>query len=156
MVWRYACVFFRILKLFFITCFLLQYLGKWYRTNGPLVNLPIYNTSNKNKAEDINSPWNLLVVYAFLLFDYCFFFVFFLFCLFVCFIFIIIYSNYISYFYWHFSKGYEKKIKGIRNWYNQIHSRPPTPKGKPQNVQTTSRECCLWFLQVNFTLQTKW
>ena len=62
MVWRYACGFFRILKLFFITGFLLQYLGKWYRTNGPLVNLPIFNTSNKNKAGDINSLWNLLVV----------------------------------------------------------------------------------------------
>ena len=61
MVWRYACGLFRILKLFFITGFLLQYLGKWYRTNGPLVNLPIFNTSNKNKAGDINSPWNLLV-----------------------------------------------------------------------------------------------
>ena len=61
MVWRYACGFFRILKLFFITGFLLQYLGKWYRTNGPLVNLPIFNTSNKNKAGDIYSPWNLLV-----------------------------------------------------------------------------------------------
>ena len=59
--WRYACGFFRILKLFFITGFLLQYLGRWYRTNGPLVNLPIFNTSNKNKAGDINSPWNLLV-----------------------------------------------------------------------------------------------
>ena len=42
MVWRYACVFFRILKLSFITGFLLQYLGKWYRTNGPLDNLPIF------------------------------------------------------------------------------------------------------------------
>ena len=61
MVWRYACGFFRILKLFFITGFLLQYLGKWYRTNGPLVNFTIFNTSNKNKAGDINSPWNLLV-----------------------------------------------------------------------------------------------
>ena len=61
LVWRYACGFFRILKLFFITGFLLQYLGKWYRTNGPLVNLPIFNTSNKNKAGGINSPWNLLV-----------------------------------------------------------------------------------------------
>ena len=61
MVWRYACGFFRILKLFLIAGFLLQYLGKWYRTNGPLVNLPIFNTSNKNKAGDINSPWNLLV-----------------------------------------------------------------------------------------------
>ena len=61
MVWRYACGFFRILKLFFITGFLLQYLGKWCRTNGPLVNLPIFNTSNKNKVGDINSPWNLLV-----------------------------------------------------------------------------------------------
>ena len=37
MVWRYACGFFRFLKLFFITGFLLQYLGKWYRTNGPLL-----------------------------------------------------------------------------------------------------------------------
>ena len=64
MVWRYACGFFRILKLFFITGFLLQYLGRWYRTNGPLVNLPIFNTSNKNKAGDINSPWNLLVYSA--------------------------------------------------------------------------------------------
>ena len=70
MVWRYACGFFRILKLFFITGFLLQYLGKWYRTNGPLVSLPIFNSSNKNKAGDINSVWNLLV---------CFFFVFFFF-----------------------------------------------------------------------------
>ena len=61
MVWRYACGFFRILKLFFITGFLLQYLGKWYRTNGPLVNFTIFNTSNKNKAGDINSPWNLIV-----------------------------------------------------------------------------------------------
>ena len=61
MVWRYACGFFRILKLFFITGFLLQYLGNWYRTNGPLVNFTIFNTSNKNKAGDINSPWNLLV-----------------------------------------------------------------------------------------------
>ena len=52
MVWRYACIFFRILKLFFITGFLLQYLGKWYRTNGPLVNFTIFNTSNKNKAGD--------------------------------------------------------------------------------------------------------
>ena len=31
-------------------------------TNGPLVNFTIFNTSNKNKAGDINSPWNLLVV----------------------------------------------------------------------------------------------
>ena len=54
-------VFFRILKLFFITGFLLQYLGNWYRTNGPLVIFIIFNTSNKNKAGDINSPWNLLV-----------------------------------------------------------------------------------------------
>ena len=61
MVWRYVCVFFRILKLFFVTGFLLQYLGNWYRTNGPLVNFTIFNTSNKNKAGDINSPWNLLV-----------------------------------------------------------------------------------------------
>ena len=53
-------VFFRILKLFFITGFLLQYLGNWYRINGPLVNFTIFNTSNKNKAGDINSPWNLL------------------------------------------------------------------------------------------------
>ena len=53
--------FFRILKLFFITGFLLQYLGNWYRTKGPLVNFTIFNTSNKNKAGDINSPWNLLV-----------------------------------------------------------------------------------------------
>ena len=66
MVWRYACGFFRILKLFFITDFLLQYLGNWYRTNGPLVNLPIFNSSNKNKAGDINSLWNLLVYYMFL------------------------------------------------------------------------------------------
>ena len=56
MVWRYACGFFRILKLFFITGFLFQYLGKWYRTNGPLVNFTIFNTSNKNKAGDIYSP----------------------------------------------------------------------------------------------------
>ena len=61
MVWRYACGFFRILKLFFITGFLLQYLGKWFMTNGPLVNLPIFNSSNKNKVGDINSLWNLLV-----------------------------------------------------------------------------------------------
>ena len=65
MVWRYACGFFRILKLFFITGFLLQYLGKWYRTNGLLVNSTIFNTSNKNKAGDINSPWNLLVILRF-------------------------------------------------------------------------------------------
>ena len=65
MVWRHACGFFRILKLFFITGFLLQYLGKWYRTNGPLVNLPILNTSNKNKAGDINSLWNLLVIFLY-------------------------------------------------------------------------------------------
>ena len=64
-VWRYACGFFRILKLFFITDFLLQYLGNWYRTNGPL-NFTIFNTSNKNKAGDINSPWNLLVFSFFL------------------------------------------------------------------------------------------
>ena len=50
MVWRYACVFFRILKLFFTTGFLLQFLGNWYRTNGPLVNFTIFNTSNKNKV----------------------------------------------------------------------------------------------------------
>ena len=62
-VWRYACGFFRILKLFFITGFLLQYLGNWYRTNGPLVNFTIFNASNKNKAGDINSPWNLLVLF---------------------------------------------------------------------------------------------
>ena len=61
MAWRYACVFFRILKFFFITGFQLQYLGKWYRTNGPLVNFTIFNTSNKNKAGDINSPGNLHV-----------------------------------------------------------------------------------------------
>ena len=61
MVWRFACGFFRILKLFFIIGFLLWYLGKWYRTNGPLVNLPIFNTSDKNKAGDINSLWDLLV-----------------------------------------------------------------------------------------------
>ena len=54
--------FFRILKLFFITGFLLQYLGIWYRTSGPLVNFTIFNTLNKNKAGDINSPWNLLVI----------------------------------------------------------------------------------------------
>ena len=65
MVWRYAFGFFRILKLFFITGFLLQYLGNWYRTNGPLVNFTIFNTSNKNKAGDINSPWNLLVRLSF-------------------------------------------------------------------------------------------
>ena len=59
-------VFFRILKLFFITGFLLQYLGNWYRTNGPLVNFTIFNTSNKNKAGDINSPWNLLVQLGFI------------------------------------------------------------------------------------------
>ena len=64
MVWRYACDFFRILKLFFITGFLLQYLGNWYRTNDPLVNFTIFNTSNKNKARDINSPWNLLVCFV--------------------------------------------------------------------------------------------
>ena len=65
MVWRHACCFFRILKLFFITGFLLQYLGKWYRTNGPLVNFTIFNTSNKNKVGDINSPWNLLVYHKY-------------------------------------------------------------------------------------------
>ena len=64
MVWRYACGFFRILKLFFITGFLLQYLGKWYRTSGPLANLPIFNSSNKIKAGDINSLWNFLVFIA--------------------------------------------------------------------------------------------
>ena len=58
-------VFFRILKLFFITGFLLQYLGNWYRTNGPLVDFTIFNTSNKNKGGDINSPWNLLVCFKF-------------------------------------------------------------------------------------------
>ena len=42
--------------------FLLQYLGKWNRTNGPLVNLFIFNSSNENKARDINSLRNLLVV----------------------------------------------------------------------------------------------
>ena len=61
-------VFFRILKLFFITGFLLQYLGIWYRTSGPLVNFTIFNTSNKNKAGDINSPWNLLVIFYFQVF----------------------------------------------------------------------------------------
>ena len=75
MVWRYACGFFRILKLFFINGFLLEYLGKWYRTNGPLVNLPIFNSSNKNKAGDINSRWNLLI--CFVLF-FCFVFYFYL------------------------------------------------------------------------------
>ena len=35
--------------------FLLQYLGKWYRISGPLVNLLIFNSSNKNKAGYINS-----------------------------------------------------------------------------------------------------
>ena len=70
MVWRYACGFFRILKLFCITGFLLQYLGKWYRTNGPLVNFTIFNTSNKNKAGDINSPWNLLVQLSFCCFQF--------------------------------------------------------------------------------------
>ena len=48
-------------QLLFITGFLLQYLGNWYRTNGPLVNFTIFNTSDKNKVGDINSPWNLLV-----------------------------------------------------------------------------------------------
>ena len=62
MVWICMCFFQNLVKLFFITGFLLQYLGKWYRTNGPLVNFTIFNTSNKNKARDINSPWNLLVV----------------------------------------------------------------------------------------------
>ena len=33
---------FRILKLFLITGFLLQYLGNWYRTNGPLVNFTFF------------------------------------------------------------------------------------------------------------------
>ena len=50
------------MKLFFITGFLLQYLDMWYKTNGPLFNLPIFNSSNKNKAGDINSLWNLLVI----------------------------------------------------------------------------------------------
>ena len=68
MVWRYVCGFFRILKLFFITGFLLQYLGKWYRTNGPLVNFTIFNTSNKNKAGNIRSPWYLLVYFYFFFF----------------------------------------------------------------------------------------
>ena len=53
---------------FFITGFLLQYLGNWYRTNGPLVNFTIFNTSNKNKAGNINSPWNLLVIIIFFFF----------------------------------------------------------------------------------------
>ena len=44
--------------------FLLQYLGKWYRTNGPLVNFLIFNRSNKNKAGDINSLWNLFVLFS--------------------------------------------------------------------------------------------
>ena len=57
-VWRYACGFFRILKLFFITGFLLQYLGNWYRTNGPLVNFTIFKLQIKIKRGDINSPWN--------------------------------------------------------------------------------------------------
>ena len=67
MVWRYACIFFRILKLFFISGFLLQYLSKGYRTNAPLVSLPIFNTSNKNKAGDINSSWNLLVIISYVI-----------------------------------------------------------------------------------------
>ena len=37
--------FFRILKLFFITGFLLQCLGIWYRTSGPLVNFTIFISS---------------------------------------------------------------------------------------------------------------
>ena len=57
------CFFFRILKLFFITGFLLQYLGNWYRTSGPLVNFTIFNTSNKNKAGDVNFPWELACIY---------------------------------------------------------------------------------------------
>ena len=51
--------------------------------NGPLINLLMFNSSNKNKAGDINSLWNLLV------FFFCFFF-FFVFCylwVFLCFFF---------------------------------------------------------------------
>ena len=58
----FYCFFFFIFSTFLASIFfLLQYLGKWYRTNGPLVNLLIFNSSNKNKAGDINSLWNLLV-----------------------------------------------------------------------------------------------
>ena len=64
-VWRYARVFFQNPEIIFITGFLLQYLCKWYRTSGRLVNLPIFNSSNKNKAGDINSLWNLLVYFCF-------------------------------------------------------------------------------------------
>ena len=72
-VWGYMCAlgifklcFFDFVVFIFSTFlpsifFLLQYLGKWYRTNGPLVNLLIFNSSNKHKAGDINSLWNLLV-----------------------------------------------------------------------------------------------
>ena len=72
-VWGYTCAlvilklcflifFFLIFSTFLASIFvLLQYLGKWYRTNGPLVKLLIFNSSNKNKAGDINSQWNLLV-----------------------------------------------------------------------------------------------
>ena len=68
MVWRYACGLFRILKLFFITGFLLQYLGKWYRTNGHLVNLAIFNTSNKNKAGGHKFPTEFACLALILLF----------------------------------------------------------------------------------------
>ena len=77
-VWGYMCAlvilklcffvfFFFIFSTFLASIFfLLQYLGKWYRTNfGPLVNLLIFNSSNKNKAGDINSLWNLLVTCRF-------------------------------------------------------------------------------------------
>ena len=73
-VWGYTCAlvilklcfliffFFLIFSTFLASIFfLLQYLGKWYRTNGPLVNLLIFNSSNKNKAGDMNSLWNLLI-----------------------------------------------------------------------------------------------
>ena len=59
--WNYVFYFFQIFSFNF---FLLHYLDKWYRTSGPLVNLLIFNSSNKNKAGDINSRWNLLVFHS--------------------------------------------------------------------------------------------
>ena len=81
-------VFFRILKLFFITGFLLQYLGNWYRTNGPLVNFTIFNTSNKYKAGDINSPWNLLVYLFIYLYHFIYLYIYII--LFILFIYVFI------------------------------------------------------------------
>ena len=54
--------------------------------NGPLINLLMFNSSNKNKAGDINSLWNLLVLFFFF---FCFFFFLFFFCFFVFFCFLL-------------------------------------------------------------------